>query len=60
MTTDLEFDNMVDAVVDDATETVANLLGLPCADDAGNRLRLLALVRDATTRAIDRAFNDAA
>lgn len=45
-------DTFTAAVLDHATESLANLLGLPCPDDPGNRLRLLALLRDATRDAI--------
>jgi hypothetical protein len=45
-------DTFTAAVIDHAAESLANLLGLPCPGDPGNRLHLLALLRDAARDAI--------
>lgn len=50
---------VLDAVIGRTAETVAHFLGLPAVDDPSNKLRSLALVREATNRAIAAATPDA-
>ena len=58
-TTVEELDDTLSVVIDNTAETIANLIGLPCPNDPGNRLRLLALIRAAANRAITSTVIDA-
>lgn len=55
-----DLDDVLAALVDNTAESIAGLLALPCPDDPGNRLRLLALLREATSLAIVDTLDDAA
>jgi hypothetical protein len=52
-------DTFAAAVIDHAAESLANLLGLPCPDDPGNRLRVLALLHDAAHHLIADTVSEA-
>ncbi|MGH9030660.1 MAG: hypothetical protein ACRDZV_00905 [Acidimicrobiia bacterium] len=51
--------DLLDAVVADTTERLANLIGLACPTDPGNRLQLLALLETGIQHALTEAVLEA-
>jgi len=47
--------DLLDAVVADTCERLANLIGLPCPTDPANQLQLLALLQTGTRHALAEA-----
>ena len=67
-TTTLTIDpDLLDALVTDTCERLADLIGLPCPDDPGNQLQLLGLLEtglrhtltEATLEALKAGYTDA-
>ena len=51
--------DLLDAVVADACQRLANLTGLPCPTDPGNQLQLLGLLETGIQRALAEAIHEA-
>ncbi len=51
--------DLLDAIVADSCERLANLIGLACPTDPGNQLQLLALLETGVERALTEAVLEA-